>query len=31
MGIYVYEDESVRVSIGSVNPFYDDWNYVNQG
>ncbi|CAH1106198.1 unnamed protein product [Psylliodes chrysocephalus] len=31
IGIYVYEDNSVRVVVSTANLYYEDWNYYNQG
>ncbi|XP_018573355.1 probable tyrosyl-DNA phosphodiesterase isoform X2 [Anoplophora glabripennis] len=31
IGIYVYEDNSVRVVVSSANLYYEDWNHYNQG
>ncbi|CAG9820172.1 unnamed protein product [Phaedon cochleariae] len=31
IGIYVYKDDSLRVSVSSVNLYNEDWNCYNQG
>lgn len=31
MGIYVYEDNSIRIVISTANLYYEDWNHYNQG
>ncbi|ENN78310.1 hypothetical protein YQE_05215, partial [Dendroctonus ponderosae] len=31
LGIYAYEDESVRVVVSTANLYYEDWNHYNQG
>lgn len=31
MGIYAYEDHSIRVVISTANLYYEDWNNYNQG
>ncbi|XP_044747626.1 probable tyrosyl-DNA phosphodiesterase [Coccinella septempunctata] len=31
VGIYVYDDDSLRVVISTANLYYEDWNHYNQG
>ncbi|KAJ3650648.1 hypothetical protein Zmor_016734 [Zophobas morio] len=31
IGVYVYEDNSLRVVVSSANLYYEDWNHYNQG
>ncbi|CAG9772390.1 unnamed protein product [Ceutorhynchus assimilis] len=31
VGIYVYEDESIRLVVSTANLYYEDWNNYNQG
>jgi tyrosyl-DNA phosphodiesterase-1 len=31
IGIYVYEDNSLRVVVSTANLYYEDWNHYNQG
>ncbi|XP_076274213.1 tyrosyl-DNA phosphodiesterase glaikit isoform X2 [Rhynchophorus ferrugineus] len=31
VGVYVYEDNSVRIVISTANLYYEDWNHYNQG
>lgn len=31
IGIYVYEDKSLRVVVSTANLYYEDWNHYNQG
>uniref|UniRef100_A0AAR5QH68 PBZ-type domain-containing protein n=1 Tax=Dendroctonus ponderosae TaxID=77166 RepID=A0AAR5QH68_DENPD len=31
LGIYAYEDESIRVVVSTANLYYEDWNHYNQG
>lgn len=31
IGIYVYEDKSIRVVVSTANLYYEDWNHYNQG
>ncbi|KAL3266588.1 hypothetical protein HHI36_010752 [Cryptolaemus montrouzieri] len=31
VGIYVYDDDSLRVVVSTANLYYEDWNHYNQG
>ncbi|XP_045479337.1 probable tyrosyl-DNA phosphodiesterase [Harmonia axyridis] len=31
VGIYVYDDDSIRVVVSTANLYYEDWNHYNQG
>ncbi|CAH1159517.1 unnamed protein product [Phaedon cochleariae] len=31
VGIYIYEDNSIRVVVSTANLYYEDWNHYNQG
>ncbi|KAG5897164.1 hypothetical protein JTB14_020893 [Gonioctena quinquepunctata] len=31
IGMYVYEDNSVRIVVSTANLYYEDWNHYNQG
>nr|XP_023029940.1 probable tyrosyl-DNA phosphodiesterase [Leptinotarsa decemlineata] len=31
IGIYVYDDNSIRVVVSTANLYYEDWNHYNQG
>ncbi|XP_050498259.1 probable tyrosyl-DNA phosphodiesterase [Diabrotica virgifera virgifera] len=31
IGIYVYEDNSIRIVVSTANLYYEDWNHYNQG
>ncbi|XP_030766890.1 probable tyrosyl-DNA phosphodiesterase [Sitophilus oryzae] len=31
VGIYVYEDNSLRIVVSTANLYYEDWNHYNQG
>ncbi|KAL1506295.1 hypothetical protein ABEB36_005686 [Hypothenemus hampei] len=31
LGIYAYDDESLRIVVSTANLYYEDWNHFNQG
>ncbi|XP_066145363.1 probable tyrosyl-DNA phosphodiesterase [Euwallacea fornicatus] len=31
LGVYVYEDDSIRVVVSTANLYFEDWNHYNQG
>ncbi|KAK9876580.1 hypothetical protein WA026_013960 [Henosepilachna vigintioctopunctata] len=31
IGLYVYDDDSLRVVVSTANLYYEDWNHYNQG